>query len=257
MHGLGVRPDAAIRRGALHRPDHRHRALHVREHGAARAPDGRRADRRPASTFPRSTAGYTRTCPQAKLALLALALAQVQRFDGGELTLAALTAAGLRPRRAPRRATRRGSSTSCARSRAPRSPCSSASSQAESARDSTKSRCGRPTTTWTCRSSRALRAAEATAARPASRPRWRPPSWSRSCAPRSMHSCTSPRRAPGCHSRLSGYSRRPTERAMDGDTAHRQARRDDLTRRGRGGQARAGGVKTGMPGRSIRSRAAC
>ena len=32
MHGLGVRADAGDRRGAVHRPDHRHRALHVREH---------------------------------------------------------------------------------------------------------------------------------------------------------------------------------------------------------------------------------
>ena len=39
------RADADDRRGAVRRPDHRYRLLHVREHRPARAPDGRRADR--------------------------------------------------------------------------------------------------------------------------------------------------------------------------------------------------------------------
>ena len=46
MHGLGVRPTPAVARGAVCRADHRHGALHVREHRSARARDGRRADRR-------------------------------------------------------------------------------------------------------------------------------------------------------------------------------------------------------------------
>ena len=45
MPGLGVGADADDRRGALRRPRHRHRPLLVREHDAARAPDGRAADR--------------------------------------------------------------------------------------------------------------------------------------------------------------------------------------------------------------------
>ena len=42
---LGVAADRADRRGALRRPDHRHRPVHVREHRPARPPDGRRPDR--------------------------------------------------------------------------------------------------------------------------------------------------------------------------------------------------------------------
>ena len=41
---------------------------------------------------PASTAASTRRCRRGKLALLALALGQMQRFDDGELTLAALSA---------------------------------------------------------------------------------------------------------------------------------------------------------------------
>ena len=45
MRGLGVTPTLDDRRGAVRRADHRHRAVHVREHRSARARDGRRADR--------------------------------------------------------------------------------------------------------------------------------------------------------------------------------------------------------------------
>ena len=92
MHGLGVRPDAGCRRGAVHRADHRHRALHVREHRPARAPDGRRADRggrRRAGRLPAPVRGHAarqaRRCSRSRSA-------RVQRFDAGELTLAALSA---------------------------------------------------------------------------------------------------------------------------------------------------------------------
>ena len=41
----GHRADPVDRGGAVCRPDHRHRLLHVREHGPAGPPDGGRADR--------------------------------------------------------------------------------------------------------------------------------------------------------------------------------------------------------------------
>ena len=65
MHGLGVELDAVDRRGAVRRPGDRHRALHVREHRAARARDGGRADRRRASTRTRSTGASTRASRRA------------------------------------------------------------------------------------------------------------------------------------------------------------------------------------------------
>ena len=46
MHALDVPADAHDRRCALRRADHRHRALHVREHRHAGPPHGRRPDRR-------------------------------------------------------------------------------------------------------------------------------------------------------------------------------------------------------------------
>ena len=76
MHGLGVEPTQADRRGALRRPRHRHRQVHVREHRPARARDGGRADRRRAST---SHAIYRRLyegIPHGKLELLARGLDQ-------------------------------------------------------------------------------------------------------------------------------------------------------------------------------------
>jgi phosphoesterase RecJ-like protein len=108
--------------------------------------------------------------PPAKLALAARALARVQRFDGGQLTLAAV-APRTSARPAPRTLTRRGSSTSCAPCRARRSRCSCASSRPGSARDSTKCPCGPLTTTSTCRRSRGNRAGGATGAPRASPPR--------------------------------------------------------------------------------------
>ncbi len=46
MHELEGRRRPRRRRGAVRRADHRHRALHVREHRSDRAPDGGRSDRR-------------------------------------------------------------------------------------------------------------------------------------------------------------------------------------------------------------------
>ena len=45
MHGLGVRPTRGGGAGAVCGADHRHGAVHVREHRSARARDGGRADR--------------------------------------------------------------------------------------------------------------------------------------------------------------------------------------------------------------------
>ena len=52
--------DARDRRGAVRRPGHRHRQVHVREHRAGRAPHGRRAARGRASTPRPSTGTSTR-----------------------------------------------------------------------------------------------------------------------------------------------------------------------------------------------------
>ena len=65
--------------------------------------------------------------PQGKLELLARGLSAVERFDGGLLTRDPADARGLRASPAPTRATPRASSTTCARSRAPRSRGSCAS----------------------------------------------------------------------------------------------------------------------------------
>ena len=84
------------------------------------APDGRRADRsrgRGRGDQPPAVRGHA----PGKLTLLALALARVQRFDSGELTLVALSAADF-DQAGARTATQRGSSTNCARCRARRSP---------------------------------------------------------------------------------------------------------------------------------------
>ena len=58
--------------------------------------------------------------PYGKLALLARGLANVQRYDGGRLTVTELERRATSSRPAPRRATPRAWSTICARSRAPR-----------------------------------------------------------------------------------------------------------------------------------------
>ena len=116
--------------------------------------------------------------PLGKLALLALALGQIQRFDSGELALAAITAEDFDRAEAEEsysegiidqlRALRRDEGRG-ARARA---------LAAERARASTKSRCARPTTRSMSRSSRAHRAAADTAAPPASRRRSSRTSWS-------------------------------------------------------------------------------
>ena len=84
--------------------------------------------------------------PYGKLALLARALANVERYDDGALTLTRLSAAGLRARPAPRRTTPRASSTTCARSRARRSPRSCATGSGAGQEGSARSRCAPPTT---------------------------------------------------------------------------------------------------------------
>ena len=82
---------AGDRRGALRRPGHRHGPLHVREHRAARARDGRRAARRRASTAHGIYRRLYEGMPQGKLELLARGLTHVERYDGGLLTVTHLT----------------------------------------------------------------------------------------------------------------------------------------------------------------------
>ena len=65
--------------------------VHVREHRPARAPDGGRADRSPASTSTRSTGACTRTCRRASSSCWRAACRSVQRFDDGLLTVTQLT----------------------------------------------------------------------------------------------------------------------------------------------------------------------
>ena len=59
--------------------------------------------------------GLYEEMPEGKLALLALALDQVRRFDSGELDACGAECRGLPRRPTPRRATRRASSTICGR----------------------------------------------------------------------------------------------------------------------------------------------
>ena len=155
--------------------------------------------------------------PQGKLELLARGLTNVERFDGGLLTLDAPDARRLPAVAAPTRATPRASSTTCARSRAPRSPGSCASSWPR-ARRRARCRCGPPTTASTCRGSRARAAAAGTAARPASPPTSSSRSSSSSCAQQVAEQLWPAR------------GRRP---------ARRQAGGGDVARRRRAGAARA------------------
>ena len=97
MHGLGVQVTHRDRRGALRRPGHRHRPLHVREHRPARARDGGRADRRRASTPHAIYRHLYEGIPQGKLDLLARGLTNVERFDDGLLTVTQLTEDDYRP----------------------------------------------------------------------------------------------------------------------------------------------------------------
>ena len=113
------RAHAGDRRRPLRRPRHRHGAVHVREHDAALPPDGRRADRggrgRRRHLPPPLRAGPDREAA-ADLARAREDRAHRRRrardhlHDGG----------GLRGDRARARSSPRGSSTTCARSRAPR-----------------------------------------------------------------------------------------------------------------------------------------
>ena len=108
MHALGCRADPTIAEALYVGLDHRHGPLHVREHRAARARDGGRADRgrrrRPRDLPARST----RACRTASLALLARGLSNVERYDDGRLTHHVAERRGLHRERAPRRATPRG-----------------------------------------------------------------------------------------------------------------------------------------------------
>ena len=126
MGGLGRRADARDRRGALRRPGHRHRPLHLREHDTARAPDGGRADRGRRRRARASTAASTRACRSAKLELLGARAGGVRRFDDGRAHRRGAATPRTSPRPAPRTATPRASSTSCAPCRARRSRCSCA-----------------------------------------------------------------------------------------------------------------------------------
>ena len=166
------RADAADRRGALRRAGHRHRQVHVREHRLARARDGGRPDRRRgrrARDLPAPLRG--RAAGQARAARARAQRRRALRRRAADADPA--HARGLRASPAPRRATPRASSTTCARSRAPRSRGSCASccptpratrAQGLAARDR------RPRRRLGDRPRAA--AAAGTAARPASRPTW-------------------------------------------------------------------------------------
>ena len=76
----------------------------------------------------RSTATSTRASRRASSSCWRAGSTNVERFDDGLLTVTHLTPRRLRAPPAPTRATPRASSTTCARSRAPRSPGSCATS---------------------------------------------------------------------------------------------------------------------------------
>ena len=131
MRGPRRRADAADRRGALRRPRHRHRPLLVREHDAARAPDGRRADRRRRrrrTRLPPALRG--RAARQARAARARAGERRALRRRARDGRDADAPRTSRRP--APRTATPRASSTTCARSTARRSRRSSASRSGDS-----------------------------------------------------------------------------------------------------------------------------
>ena len=162
------RADARDRRGALHRARHRHRPLPVLEHD----PEGAAARGRPRRGGRRRLTGSSRRstsrCSSPKLKLLARALERATISRGRALVVSYLLARRLRRGRAPRSRTRRGSSTTCARSRAPSWRASSASRRAGRPRDRKVSLRLEPTSS-TCRRSRGSSAAAGTGRRPASR----------------------------------------------------------------------------------------
>ena len=110
--------------------------------------------------------------PQGKLELLARGLSNVAALRRRPAHASPTSRSRTTSPPAPTRATPRASSTTCARSRAPRSPASSATCSARRRAASARCRCAPPTTASTSRASPARRAAAATAAPPASRPTW-------------------------------------------------------------------------------------
>ena len=80
MGGLGERAHAGDRGGALRRPDHRHRALHVREHRCARAHDGSRPDRGRRGRARGLQAPVRGQCRSASSRCFRSRSAQVQRY---------------------------------------------------------------------------------------------------------------------------------------------------------------------------------
>ena len=199
VHGRdGVGPDAGARRrahagdrrGALRRPRHRHRPLHVREHRAARARDGRRAARRrggrprhlPAALRGHA-AGQARAARARADARRALRRRPAHRHPPH--------ARGL-PRHGRRRELLRGRRGPPALGRGHRGRRADPRPADRRGAASARSRCAPPTAASTSRASPARRAAAGTGARPASRPTWTSPSWSRSCAPSSPGSFDGP-----------------------------------------------------------------
>ena len=69
----------------------RHRPVHVREHDARGPPDGRRADRRPGVEPHKVYRQLYEDLPFRRLQLLQRALASVERYDDGAMTVAHLT----------------------------------------------------------------------------------------------------------------------------------------------------------------------
>ncbi len=127
--------------------------------------------------------------PTGKLTLLALALARLQRFDEGKLTIATLSAADFQSAEAEDSYSE-GIIDQLRALQGTKVAALVRELSAGSARASTKSRCAPPTTTSTCRRSPAPRVAAGTAARPVSRPRWARRTCWPSCARRSPPSCS-------------------------------------------------------------------
>ena len=105
--------------------------------------------------------------PIEKLRLIARALEKIERYDEGRLAVTYISADDYEATGAGEVLTE-GSSTSCGRSRAPRSPPSSATRPMAGARPA-RSACARPTARSTCPRSPASTAAAGTDVRPASR----------------------------------------------------------------------------------------
>ena len=167
--------------------------------------------------------------PAAKIALLALALGRMRRFDSGELTLAALSAEDFRDVDAEDsysegiidhlRAVQGTKVAALVREL----------SDGERARAGAKCRCAPPTTTSTCRRSRASRAEAGTGAPPASPRRWSVEpliEFLRRALAAQLHASTNgpaPRRSPERRYRGEHAPGRRARR-WDGRAADRQAR---------------------------------